>query len=414
MEELNGELGRLQEEIKELDDVKDALDRDKAGLQAKLDAMTRTREQLEEESRSTFKLVAAELLNHSRKAINEEGKASLGVLLTPLKEQIDGLNKELKEYQHKQDVNSQLFGKELQKMVEANKEISQEATRLSNALVSNNKIQGDWGEGVLKRILDLSGLEEGINYQIQVTRDSGGNVITNDEGAMLRPDFALFMPDGKSLIIDKSKCYVLYDGYSKDLFKNVRSGRSTTYNNVQDAIDNVQTNESSITMSIPPYSKWSLPVEETNVAESKMPSTFFWDAGNHPLTAFSYGNPTIEFVIPYTFDYALAKWKTSRNKLFVGNIRVEKTLERLSSNLSYGQTIDIIGVSSNEFYRTQATSNDLMSYYQTMNYNSMIEEHNEKVENKKEFWSVGLLFVVTLGVAAAGAGLGLLIGALVP
>ena len=218
----------------------------------------------------------------------------------------------------------------------------------------------------------------------------------------------------KSLIVDKSKCYVLYDGYSKDLFKNVRSGRSTTYNNVQDAIDNLQTNESSISMSIPPYSKWSLPVEETNVAESKMPSTFFWDAGNHPLTAFSDGNPTIEFVIPYTFDYALAKWKTSRNKLFVGNIRVEKTLERLSSNLSYGQTIDIIGVSSNEFYRTQATSNDLMSYYQTMNYNSMIEEHNEKVENKKEFWSVGLLFVVTLGVAAAGAGLGLLIGALVP
>ena len=94
VEELNGELGRLQEEIRELDDVKDALDRDKAGLQAKLDAMTRTREQLEEESRSTFKLVAAELLNHSRKAINEEGKASLGVLLTPLKEQIDGLNKE--------------------------------------------------------------------------------------------------------------------------------------------------------------------------------------------------------------------------------------------------------------------------------------------------------------------------------
>ena len=218
----------------------------------------------------------------------------------------------------------------------------------------------------------------------------------------------------KSLIVDKSKCYVLYDGYSKDLFKNVRSGRSTTYNNVQDAIDNVQTNESSITMSIPPYSKWSLPVEETNVAESKMRSTFFWDAGNHPLTAFSDGNPTIEFVIPYTFDYALAKWKTSRNKLFVGNIRVEKTLERLSSNLSYGQTIDIIGVSSNEFYRTQATSNDLMSYYQTMNYNSMIEEHNEKVENKKEFWSGGLLFVVALGVAAAGAGLGLLIGALVP
>lgn len=216
----------------------------------------------------------------------------------------------------------------------------------------------------------------------------------------------------KSLIIDKSKCYVLYDGYSKDLFKNVRSGRSTTYNNVQDVIDNVQTNESSITMSIPPYSKWNLPVEETNLAESRIPSIFYWDAGNHPITAFTDGNPTIEFVIPYTFDYALAKWSTSRNKLFVGNIRVEKSLEYLYSDL--GQTIDRTGVSSNEFYRTQATSNDLMSYYQTMNYNRMIEEHNEKVENKKEFWSGGLIFVGALGVAAAITGFYLLIGALIP
>lgn len=218
----------------------------------------------------------------------------------------------------------------------------------------------------------------------------------------------------KSLIIDKSKCYVLYDGYSKDLFKNVRSGRSTTYNNVQDAIDNVQTNESSITMSIPPYSKWNLPVEESNVTESRIPSLFYWDAGNHPLTAFSDDNPTIEFVIPYTFDYALAKWFTSRNKLFVGNIRVEKSLEKLYSDLSYGQTIDRVGVSSNEFYRTQATSNDLMSYFQTKNYNKMIEEHNKKVEKKKDGWTGVAIVGVAIGAVAVITGFYLLIGALIP
>ena len=223
----------------------------------------------------------------------------------------------------------------------------------------------------------------------------------------------------KSLIVDKSKCYVLYDGYSKDLFKNVRSGRSTTYNNVQDVIDNVQTNESSITMSIPPYSKWNLPVEETNLTESRIPSIFYWDAGNHPITAFTDGNPTIEFVIPYTFDYALAKWSTSRNKLFVGNIRVEKSLEHLyvEKSLEYlysdlGQTIDRTGVSSNEFYRTQATSNDLMSYYQTMNYNRMIEEHNQEVEKKKDFWSNVGGFFAALGVCALAAGLGVVLGSL--
>lgn len=200
----------------------------------------------------------------------------------------------------------------------------------------------------------------------------------------------------KSLIIDKSKCYVLYDGYSKDLFKNVRSGRSTTYNNVQDAIDNVQTNESSVTMSIPPYSKWNLPLEETNVAALNMPSLFYWDTGNHPLSALSESNTT-EYIIPYTFDYALAKWNTSRNRLYVGNIRVEKKLEKVYGSMSYGQIIDRSGSTPYEFYRTQATSQDLLSYYQIQNYNKMTEEHNKKVENKKENW--GSAFSSLGGVA---------------
>ena len=209
----------------------------------------------------------------------------------------------------------------------------------------------------------------------------------------------------KSLIIDKSKCYVLYDGYSKDLFKNVRSGRSTTYNNVQDAIDNVQTNESSITMSIPPYSKWTLPVEDTNVTASNIPSLFYWDAGNHPLSALSEGNQTTEFIIPYTFDYALAKWNTSRNRLYVGNIRVEKNLEKVYGSLSYGQTIDRSGSTPHEFYRTQATSQDLLSYYQTLNYNKMIAEHNAKVENKEQGWTLLVVVAGTLGVCGAIMGI---------
>ena len=213
VDELNISVDKLKDELKQLDELKDSLDRDKASLQAKLDAVTLTREKLEEESKQTFKVIAAELLSHSRKTMNEEGKQSLDQLLVPLRQQIEGLNKELKEYQQKQDVNTKYFGKELEKMVEANKEITQEATRLSNALVSNNKIQGDWGEGVLKRILDLSGLEENVHYEIQVTRDNG-KVIRNDEGGMLRPDFALFMPDGKKLIIDSKVSLTAFVDYA--------------------------------------------------------------------------------------------------------------------------------------------------------------------------------------------------------
>ena len=226
IDELKSTVKKLTNELRELDDLKDSLDRDKAALTTRLEAVTRTREQLEEEARGTFKLIASELLNHSRKTMNEEGKTSLGQLLTPLKEQIDGLNKELKQYQEKQDLNTKYFGRELDKMIAANNEITQEASRLSNALVSNNKIQGDWGEGVLKRILDLSGLKQDVHYQVQVTRDSQGNVIRNDEGAMLRPDVTLFMPDGKNLIIDSKVSLTAPEAQQQALKDHVASVRA--------------------------------------------------------------------------------------------------------------------------------------------------------------------------------------------
>lgn len=135
----------------------------------------------------------------------------------------------------------------------------------------------------------------------------------------------------KSLIIDKSKCFVLYNGYSNELFKDIRTGKVTTFNDVQDAVSSVQTNESSVTMSIPPYSKWRLPIEETNVKQSSFPKTRKYEIGSYPQTVYT-SEHTIEFVIPYSFDYKLAKWKTIRNRLFVDNIRVEKTLRDIPSD----------------------------------------------------------------------------------
>lgn len=127
----------------------------------------------------------------------------------------------------------------------------------------------------------------------------------------------------KSLILDKSKCYVLYDGYSTPLFKDVRSTRSTTFNNVQDAISDVQTNEAGVSMTIPPYSKWEIPLPETNLHEIKKLPAFNKDFGVHALTPYD-DQETVEFVIPYTFDYSLSKWNTSRNRIFVNSINVEK------------------------------------------------------------------------------------------
>jgi hypothetical protein len=134
----------------------------------------------------------------------------------------------------------------------------------------------------------------------------------------------------KSLILDKSKSFVLYNGYSYELFKDVRTGKVTTFNDVQDAVSSVQTNESSVTMSIPPYSKWRLPVVETNIKKSKYPTFVKYETGSYPQSVYS-SEYTIEFVIPYSFDYKLAKWNTSRNRIYFDNLQVEKHPMRTSN-----------------------------------------------------------------------------------
>lgn len=136
--------------------------------------------------------------------------------------------------------------------------------------------------------------------------------------------FMIVNNSNKSLIIDKSKSYVLYDGYSTQLFKDVRSSRSTTFNNVQDAINNVQTNEAGVSMTIPPYSKWELPKEETNIRGlNKFPSMKYI-IGIHSISQFDKEQEIVEFVIPYSFDYSLAKWETCRNRIFINSVEVTK------------------------------------------------------------------------------------------
>lgn len=162
----------------------------------------------------------------------------------------------------------------------------------------------------------------------------------------------------KNLIIDKSKSYVLYDGYSNQLFKDVRSSRSTTFNNVQDAINNVQTNESGVLMTIPPYAKWALPLNETNVRGiTKLPA-LIKEPGIHSLTAFD-NREVVEFVIPYSYDYSMAKWSTCRNRIFVNSINVECGKIESGNVQLWRNDIDELNKHNNNSYTTAFIDGDI-------------------------------------------------------
>lgn len=207
----------------------------------------------------------------------------------------------------------------------------------------------------------------------------------------------------KYLILDKSKCYVIYDGFSRELFKDVRSGRSTTYNNVQDAINNVNTNESSITLSIPPYSKWELPVEETNLDALKEYNKIITELGSHSLTPYT-TNQTIEFVIPYSWDYSLSKWATSRNRLYVGNIKAEERLCASPSQINFGYT-------NNSYTKATVTKAGRAEYDRVARLNDEIRKKNRKAEENNEFFKMfGRCVGIPLGLGFIGILIGLASG----
>ena len=235
----------------------------------------------------------------------------------------------------------------------------------------------------------------------------GFNVIysVNDKRMMT---FTIENKTNKSLILDKAKTFVLYDGFSKEVFKDVRTGKVTTFGNVQDAINNVQTNESSVTLSIPPYSKWTLPINESNLQIVTIPNKVYTEVGDHPFDQYS-TNATIEFIIPYTFDYALAKWSTSRNRLYIGNVHVEK--EFLTFNGSRLTSYVNDGLRNNRLYHVQASSSDIAAYNKVVETNELITARNKEKIQKHEAAKV-TWFGVGLGLGITALTMGVTFGIL--
>lgn len=196
------ERDRLRDSLDTLKQEKDGLDREFARLKAEHQAaQTHHAEKLVELEKAreglsvTFKNLANEILQSRGEALNKQGAETLQTLLKPLREQLDGFQKKVIEDSEKR------FGQtsELKTLVstlhEDSRRMSEDAKNLANALRSQSKVQGDWGEFVLASILERAGLREGQEYFTQESE-------TTSEGSRLRPDVVVDMPNNQKLVID--------------------------------------------------------------------------------------------------------------------------------------------------------------------------------------------------------------------
>lgn len=162
-----------------------------------------------------FENLANKIFEQKAEKFTQSSEIGLNHLLSPLKQQIEGFKKQIteqyvKEGQERASLKSEIYG-----LKALNLQITQEAAALTNALKGDNKQQGNWGEVVLAKVLDESGLREGHEYEIQKS-------LINEKGKQFRPDVIVHLPNNKDIIIDSKVSLLAHEKVVNALDANIR------------------------------------------------------------------------------------------------------------------------------------------------------------------------------------------------
>ena len=205
-ERQNSEIKDLQSDKNQLIGLKSQLAAQNESLQQLLDSQKEEIVKIQEEAKLQFENLANKILEEKTLKFTEQNQQNLKNILNPLQEKITDFEKKV-ENTHKESIDyhaalrQQILG-----LKEMNLQMSKETLNLTKALKGDSKIQGNWGELVLERVLEKSGLEKGREYEIQKS-------FTTEEGNRVQPDVIINLPDGKKMIVDSKVSLTAYEKY---------------------------------------------------------------------------------------------------------------------------------------------------------------------------------------------------------
>ncbi len=173
-------------------------------LQEKLTMQKQELEQLQQRFTKEFENLANKILEEKSQKFTEQNKNQLDIILNPLKDKIRDFEQKVENVYKVESAERNSLKGEIKSLIELNKQISEEANNLVKALKGDTKKQGNWGELILEKILERSGLVKDEEYKMQVSTQ-------NEQGSRIQPDAVIYLPDSKHIIVDSKVSLIAYE-----------------------------------------------------------------------------------------------------------------------------------------------------------------------------------------------------------
>jgi len=204
--EVQNELKRKQQEKESLMTLNTRQDSEIQNLRLKLEEHKKEVEKVQEKLTKDFEILANKILEDKSSKFTQQNRENIKNILEPLEKKIQVFEKKVADSDEKRAGFQSALKTQLDNLKNLNAQMSKDTINLTKALKGDSKMQGNWGELVLERVLEKSGLEKDREYFVQQS-------LTNQEGKRVLPDVVIHLPDNKKMIVDSKVSLTAYEKF---------------------------------------------------------------------------------------------------------------------------------------------------------------------------------------------------------